>query len=490
MMTDDRETRVRIAPSPTGDPHIGNMYTALMDFVFARKMGGKFVLRIEDTDRSRYTPQAEETFCAALRWLGLDYDEGPDLGGPFGPYRQSERLPAYKEHADILLESGKAYVCFCPPARLAELRKRQQAQGLPTGYDRRCRNLDPADVVKRIGAGEAHVVRLAVLLEGKTTFTDVLRGPITFENRTIDDQVLIKSDGFPTYHLANVVDDHLMKITDVIRAEEWITSTPKHILLYEAFGWPAPTFYHLPLLRNPDRSKISKRKNPTNVLWYRDEGFLPEALLNFLALLGHSMPEGKEEFTLAEMIKEFSWERVNTTGPVFDMDKLDWLNGVYIRNLEPKELAGRLRSGGFLKHEVDDGTLIAIIPLIQERLKRLGEFDDLTLFFYERIPYEADLLIPKKKGKPVCEPADVLQWLTRARERLGAMDPWAPEDMEASMRNLAEEIGCKVGQLFMPLRVATTCRTVSTPLFETMCILGRSEALGRIDEAIAKLQSL
>ncbi|MDK1031163.1 MAG: glutamate--tRNA ligase [Planctomycetia bacterium] len=465
------------------------MYTALMDYVFARAKGGKFVLRIEDTDRSRYTPEAEDAFCEALRWLGLTYDEGPDIGGPFGPYRQSERVDIYKKHAEILLESGKAYVCFCTPDRLASLRKSQRTQGHPPGYDRRCRHIDRSEAIKRIAAGEPHVVRLAVPLEGKTTFTDTLRGPITFDNRTIDDQVLVKSDGFPTYHLANVVDDHLMEITDVIRAEEWITSTPKHILLYEAFGWSPPTFYHLPLLRNPDRSKISKRKNPTNVLWYRDEGFLPEVLLNFLGLLGHSMPDGREVFSLEEMVKEFSWERVNTAGPVFNMEKLEWLNGVYLRKMTPAELAARLRDGGFVKHNVPDATLIEIIPLIQERLKRLSEFDDLTLFFFERIAYEPDLLIPKKKGKPACAPADALSWLTAARARLDAMDTWAPEEMEASMRNLVEEIGCKVGQLFMTLRVAATCRTVSTPLFETMAILGRDESLARIDAAIAKLRA-
>jgi len=489
MSETHKQIRVRIAPSPTGDPHIGNMYTALMDYVFARAEGGRFILRIEDTDRMRYTSRAEAAFIEALRWLGLDYDEGPDVGGPFGPYRQSERLAIYKKHADMLLQSERAYVCFCPPERLTELRRRQQARGLPPGYDRRCRNIDRNEAIKRIAAGEPYVIRLAVPLEGKTKFTDVLRGPITFENRTIDDQVLLKSDGFPTYHLAVVVDDHLMQITDVIRAEEWITSTPKHILLYDAFGWSPPKFYHLPLLRNPDRSKISKRKNPTNVLWYRREGFLPEVLLNFLGLLGHSMPDGREVFSLDEMIKEFSWQRVNTAGPVFNMEKLDWLNGLYIRNLQPAELVRRLRDGGFAKHEVDDETLAEIIPLIQERLKRLGEFDDLTLFFYEEIPYEAEMLIPKKKGKLLRTAAEVLQWLRRAREQLEKEDAWAAEGLEQSMRDLAADLGCKTGELFMALRVATTCRPVSTPLFETMSILGRDVSLKRIDAAVEKLKS-
>ncbi|GAF84296.1 unnamed protein product, partial [marine sediment metagenome] len=322
---DTEPVRTRIAPSPTGEPHIGNMYVALVDWAFARQRGGQFIVRIEDTDRSRLLEGAEEMFLESLRWLGLDYDEGPDVVGPVGPYRQSERTDIYREHAERLIESGHAYRCFCTPERLKEIRDERQKSGEATGYDRRCRAIDPDEVKRRMEAGEPHTVRLAVPLEGETQFTDGLRGPIVIENQRIDDQVLLKSDGYPTYHLANVVDDHLMGVTHVIRAEEWITSTPKHVLLYEAFGWEPPRFYHLPLIRNPDRSKLSKRKNPTNVLWYREQGYLAEAVVNFLGMLGHSMPDGREVFTLDEFREAFSWERVTTTGPIFDMEKFEWL---------------------------------------------------------------------------------------------------------------------------------------------------------------------
>ena len=323
MASDEKPVRVRVAPSPTGDPHVGTAYIALFNLCFARRSGGKFLLRIEDTDQARSTPESEQAIFDALHWLGLDYDEGPDVGGDFGPYRQSERSEIYQRKIRKLLDCGHAYCCFCTTERLAEVRQAQKAEKQRIGYDRHCRDLDPAQAEKRVAAGEPHVVRLAVPLEGETTFHDMLRGAITFQNAEIDDQVLLKSDGFPTYHLANVVDDHLMEITHVCRAEEWITSTPKHVLLYNAFGWEFPEFVHMPLLRNKDRSKISKRKNPTSLYWYRDQGYLPAALLNFLGLMGYSMPDGREVFNLQEMIDSFSWERVTTGGPIFDMEKLD-----------------------------------------------------------------------------------------------------------------------------------------------------------------------
>ena len=367
-MTQPTTVRTRIAPSPTGEPHIGNMYVALFDWAFAHQQGGQFVVRIEDTDRTRFVEGAEQMILDSLRWLGLDYDEGPDKGGPAGPYRQSERLPIYRQHVDRLMAAGRAYRCFCTPERLKTVRDEQQKKGgATTGYDRACRGLDAAESARRAAAGQPHTVRLAVPLEGVTKFSDGLRGEISIENKAVDDQVLLKSDGYPTYHLAVVVDDHLMGVTHVIRAEEWIVSTPKHILLYEAFGWPLPAFYHLSLIRNPDRSKLSKRKNPTNVLWYRQEGFLSEAVTNFLGLLGHSMPDGREIFTREEFLKEFSWQRVNTTGPIFDLEKFEWLNGEWIRRLSVADLASRLKSEGFWPAGLPESKAEAIVALMQPR---------------------------------------------------------------------------------------------------------------------------
>ncbi len=292
------DVRVRVAPSPTGVPHVGTAYIALFNYAFAQQEGGSFILRIEDTDQARSTAESEEAILRSLHWLGIEWDEGPDCGGPHAPYRQSERAETYREHVQELLDSGHAYRCFCTPERLAELRKEQKRQRLPQlKYDRRCLELSDDEVTQRLADGAPHVVRLRVP-EGETVYRDRLRGEITFQNETIDDQVLLKSDGFPTYHLANVVDDHQMAISHVVRAEEWITSTPKHVLLYEAFGWQPPEFVHMPLLRNKDRSKISKRKNPVSLDWYREQGYLPEALRNFLALLGFSMPDEREVFSL------------------------------------------------------------------------------------------------------------------------------------------------------------------------------------------------
>jgi len=481
--------RTRIAPSPTGDPHIGNMYVALVNWAFAHQSGGKFLVRIEDTDRTRFVQGAEQMFLESLAWLGLTHEEGPDLGGPVGPYRQSERLPIYREHAERLLASGHAYRCFCTPERLAELRKQQK--GEVTGYDRKCRAIAPAEAARRAAAGEPHTLRLAVPLEGVTCFADGLRGRIEIENRNVDDQVLIKTDGFPTYHMGVVVDDHLMGVTHVIRAEEWIVSTPKHILLYQAFGWDVPQFYHLPLIRNPDRSKLSKRKNPTNVLWYRQEGFLPEAVVNYLGLLGHSMPgENREVFTLEEFRREFSWERVTTTGPVFDMDKFEWLNGTWIRRLSVEELAARLKAEGFVPAGFPEDRLPGAVKLMQERLKRLKEFADGAAFFAARLPYEAALLVPDKKGNPTRTAAETREALSRLKAMLSSAAEWQVQPLEAAGRALADEMQWKPGDLFTVLRVAVTGRRVSTPLFETMEILGREECLGRMEEAVEKAKSL
>jgi glutamyl-tRNA synthetase len=511
--SDRTAVRTRIAPSPTGEAHIGNLYVALVNWAIARQAGGRFIVRIEDTDRARFVEGAEQIFLDALEWLGLDHDEGPDVGGPAGPYRQSERLDLYRRHVGRLLADGHGYRCFCTPERLAEVRKSRQKAGQATGYDRKCRSLPPDVSDRRAADGEPHTVRLAVPMEGQTRFADGLRGDIVIDNREIDDQVLLKSDGYPTYHLAVVVDDRLMGITDVVRAEEWIVSTPKHVLLYAAFGWEPPRFHHLPLLRNPDKSKLSKRKNPVSVAWYRAEGFLPEAVVNYLGLLGHSMPEGQEIFSKDEFLAAFSTERLVTSGPVFDLDKFEWLNGQWIRRLAPEDLLDRLRREGFLPEALaakyDEEGLKAIVNLMQERMRRLSEFEACIGFFIEREPYEADLLIPTKgkKRKPTRTGPETLAALeemkkTIANPLLGAevgtpSSPTSPgtgrydaEALEQALRDLAETMGWKPGELFAPLRVAVTCRRVSTPLFETMEILGRRECLDRLDEAIDRARSL
>ncbi|MBN1434364.1 glutamate--tRNA ligase, partial [Candidatus Fermentibacterales bacterium] len=351
--------RVRVAPSPTGDPHVGTAYVALFNYALARKTGGRFVLRIEDTDRERSSEASERMIFDALRWLGLDWDEGPDVGGPFGPYRQSERLHIYGEYCDRLIESGSAYPCFCTRERIEELRALQRREKSPRmGYDGLCRSIPPEEAARRRKAGEPCVVRLAMPEQGVTMVEDLLRGPIEFDNAQMDDQILMKSDGYPTYHLANVVDDHLMGITHIIRAEEWINSLPKHVVLYRALGWEPPVFCHLPLLRNSDRSKISKRRNPVSLNYYRRAGFLPEAMLNYLARMGWAMPDEREEFGLDEFIERFRLEDIVLGGPVFDLDKLIWLNGRYIRSMEPAALLTCLRADN-----LSDDYLLRVIPL-------------------------------------------------------------------------------------------------------------------------------
>ncbi len=468
---------------------MGTAYIALFNLCFARKNGGAMVLRIEDTDRARSTPESEQAILDSLHWLGLAYDEGPDVGGPHEPYRQSERTELYRREAEKLVDSGQAYYCFCTPERLAEVRAAQQARKEPAvRYDRHCRNLDPAEVRRRLDDGEPNVVRLAAPLDGETTFHDRLRGSITFRNETIDDQVLLKSDGHPTYHLACVVDDHRMGITHVCRAEEWITSTPKHVLLYKAFGCEPPEFIHMPLLRNADRSKISKRKNPTSLEWYRSQGYLPEALVNFLGLLGYSMPDGREIFTLEEMIENFTWDRVTTSGPVFDMEKLNWLNGEYIRAMPAEAFAERAKSSGFVPDEMSDEAWNAAAWMIQERVKTLGEIADHAAYFIRELPYEADELLPKKKGKPTRDADETRRVLGQIRAIFAEVAEWSLDPLEQSMRAFCQESDWKTRELFMTLRVAVTCRRVSAPLFETMEILGPEESLLRLDHAVAKLE--
>jgi glutamyl-tRNA synthetase len=484
MTTTDKKVRLRIAPSPTGDPHVGTGYMALFNRAFAHGHGGIFILRIEDTDQTRYNEGSEREIVKSLEWLGLMPDEGPGIGGDYGPYVQTQRRDLYQKCAHELIELGHAYLCFCTKERLDALRQEQMARKEPPRYDRHCRYLSKEEIERNLAGGLPHTVRLRVPDEGQTTFNDLIRGEITFENKELHDPILLKSDGLPVYHLAVVVDDHFMEISHVARAEEWISSTPLHVMLYKFFGWEAPHFAHFPVLRNPDRSKISKRKQNTSLKWYREQGYLPEAMVNFLALMGWSMPDGSEIFTYEDIKREFTFERVTTSGPVFDLVKLTSINGKYIRALSDDELYERLLP--FLPNAMDRERVRKIVPVLKDRLTRLGEFTELTGFFFGPPPdYPASLLVPKKGT-----PESALDALKRLQTLMAGMpDPWTHEEWEGQMRALAEELGMKAGDLFMLLRVAVTGSNVSPPLYESMEILGKDDVLARVGAAVDKLNN-
>ncbi len=474
-----KEVRVRIAPSPTGDPHVGTAYVGLINYVFARQRGGKFILRIEDTDRSRSRPEYEAAIIESLRWLGLNWDEGPDIGGPYKPYRQSERKEIYQSYAETLLKDDRAYYCFCTPERLAQVRSEKLSRKELAGYDGLCLGLDPEEVKKRRDSGEPAVVRLKIPRPGETVLSDRIRKEIRFDHKNIDDQVLLKSDGLPTYHLANVIDDHLMKITHVIRAEEWINSTPKHLILYQALGWEPPVFIHLPLLRNPDGSKISKRRNPVSLNYYREMGFLPEAMRNFLGLLGWTMPDEREIFSLEEMIAEFSFERISPAGPVFDLEKLKWLNGNYIRALPDQELLRRIQEQVFPEERLKE-----ILPLVRERLEMLSQYLDITDFFFlGEVHLDLPDLIPKKRNA-----GETATMLSQSQEVLESLPSWKADAIEAALRRFCQEKGYQTKELFMTLRVAITGKRATPPLCESMEIVGKAITIARIGQAITGLK--
>jgi glutamyl-tRNA synthetase len=469
--------RLRVAPSPTGDPHVGTAYMSLFNLGFVRRYGGQFVLRIEDTDRARFQADSEQQIFDTLRWLGLTWDEGPDVGGPFAPYRQSERLDTYAPFVERLLADGHAYHCWCSQERLAEMREQQRAAKRPTGYDRLCHGKSAAERKALGGTTDAPVVRMLIPDDVPLSFLDVIRGEVSAPRP--DDQVILKADGFPTYHLAVVVDDHLMGITHVVRGEEWISSTPKHLLLYRWLGFETPAFAHMPLLRNADKSKISKRKNPAaRLTWFLEQGYLPEALLNFLALLGYGQPDESEIFGFEQFSASFEWSRVNTVGPVFDLDKLNWLNGHYLRALEPQEFARRLTA--FAGDESDATVLAAAAPIVQERISTLAEGLAMVRFL---LVDEADFRLDEAAAaKQLGDAGQAV--LTAAVPALEALADWDHAAIDAALRGaLVDGLGLKPRHAFGPIRVAVTGSTVSPPLFESMQILGRDRSLSRLRAA-------
>ena len=493
----NKRVRVRIAPSPTGDPHVGTAYIGLFNYAFAKHNQGDFLLRIEDTDRTRFSGDSEQQIFDSMKWLGLNYDEGPDVGGDKGPYRQSERFHIYKEYAEKLVEKGEAYYCFCTSERLQKLRDRQVAMKQAPGYDGHCRNLTAEEVKSKLEAGEAYVIRLRMPYEGETIVKDELRGNIIFENSKIDNQVLLKSDGFPTYHLANIVDNYLMGITHVIRAEEWIASTPKHIQLYKAFAWEEPKWYHMPLLRNADKTKISKRKNPVSLNYYREEGYLREGLLNFLALMGWSLGGDKEIFTLDEMIENFSFDRISLGGPVFDLVKLGWVNNHHMRLKDIDELTKLALpyyiAKGYYKDEnlseVEYNKLKRIVEITREGAQTLKELPELSSIYFEdefELPI-IDETMNKKERKSIEKLKSSLE-AEIGKKSIGLFvekmskqnEDISEEEAKTILTELQEELGEGPGAVIMPLRAVVTGKARGADLYTVISIIGKKRTLDRV----------
>ncbi|MFA9288689.1 MAG: glutamate--tRNA ligase [Weeksellaceae bacterium] len=462
--------RTRIAPSPTGFPHIGTVYQALFDYAFAHKYDGQFLVRIEDTDRGRFVEGAEDAIFSALDWFGLSEDESPRKAGPHAPYRQSERLEIYQKHAEDLLEKEHAYYCFCSKERLEEVRNKMQAEKKIPMYDRHCRNISLADAKARIQAGETAVIRMKIPDNEKIVVPDGIRGDVIFDSSVVDDQVIVKTDGFPTYHLAVVVDDHTMEVTHVLRGEEWLSSAPKHILLYQYFGWTAPEFFHTPLIRNPDKSKLSKRQGHTSVTWYKEHGFLPEAILNYLALMGWTHPEEKDIFAFEEFIKLFEFKDLKPLGPVFDLKKLEWMNGQYIMAMQPETLKQHILD--FNKDvQLDEAIVEKSIPLVRERMKTLPDYLAIAQFLFTRpTTYEKDLTESK-------------ELLMKVHTKLATVESWQAEVIGDAMVSLAGELGVSNSQFFMTLRVAISGNKITPPLNDSMELLGKDECLARLEIA-------
>ncbi|MDP7544434.1 MAG: glutamate--tRNA ligase [Anaerolineales bacterium] len=483
--------RVRFAPSPTGYLHLGGARTALYNFLFARQTSGQLLLRIEDTDRKRYRPAAKDQLMDSLRWLGIDWDEGPDVGGAFEPYIQSERAAQHREHAQQLLSAGKAYHCFCDRSRLQELRRGRQS------YDRLCRELAPTAARQRVQSGQAHVIRFRSPKEGSTTVRDLLRGEITVRNAQLDDFVLLKSDGFPVYHLAAMADDHAMGITHVIRGEEWLPSLPKHALIMRAFGWPEPTWCHLSVLKKPGgKGKMSKRDarqldkaegHSIFIHKLHERGYLPEAVVNWMALMGWSLDDRREDFTLAELQCAFGLEQLNASPAAVDFSKLDHFQGKRVRQLSATDVAAGIKPY-FLREGLkpDEATLLKIVPLIQERIVTFEDAPQWAGFFFQpHVSPEPAHLVAKK-----LTPAESLAALQQARQTLVTLPTFERDPVEKALRALADELGLKLGQLLTPVRVAVSGQRVSPPLFETLEILGRESALQRMENATKLLKDL
>ena len=485
--------RVRYAPSPTGNPHIGNIRTAMFNWLFARRNGGQFVVRVEDTDQGRITEGAVDHILDGLEWLGIDWDEGPRVGGPYGPYFQSERLERYDEAAEQLIASGNAYRCYCPPERVAELRKEQARNRQRQGYDSHCRYLSDAERRAREADGSPSVLRFAMPQTGTTSVEDAIRGHVEWQNDLTDDFILIKSDGFPTYHMAVVVDDHAMAISHVLRAEEWLPSTPRHVQLFRALELDMPTFGHLPMILGSDRAKLSKRHGATSLMEYRDDGFLPEALINFMALLGWSL-DGETEVMTANTIRDnFTLERVGKPAAIFDLDKLQWMNGVYIRQTDDENLADRVLP--FLEREypasllpIDRDYLLRIVPLVQERLKTLADAPDMLSYFFEdTLEYDPASLIQRGMDSQGTFAA-----IVRAQSDLTSVPEaeFHHENLENILRASGKDLELSGRQFFGALRSAITGRTATPPLFEMMEVMGRERVLRRLEAAAEKLSVL
>ncbi len=479
------EIRVRYAPSPTGYIHIGNLRTALYNYLFAKHTGGKFILRIEDTDQARKVEGAVDNLINTLNWAGLDYDEGPFKEGEYGPYYQSKRLNIYNEHIKQLLDKKKAYYCFCTAERLTALREEQQKQKLnQTKYDKHCLSLTEDDIMKNLENGVPHVIRLNVEHGKYIKFRDYIREDVEFASEIIDDQILIKSDGFPTYHLANVIDDHLMKVTHVIRGEEWLPSTPKHVLLYEAFGWEIPVFAHLPLLLNPDRSKLSKRQGDVAVEDYRQKGYLKDALINFIALLGWTAGDDKEFYSIDELIKSFSLDRVNKSGAVFDIEKLNWLNAEHLRKKSDEELVEMLRvdlsTSKYSGMVFTDEYLVKVIHAMKERVSFVKEFYEKGYYFFEE-PAEYDEAALKKRWKT--ESPDILK---KYSEKISIYVNPEKESFEIALKETAAEMNTGSGNVIHPLRLAVSGTSGGPGIYEILDIIGKDKTIKRIKVLLNK----
>ena len=473
--------RVRFAPSPTGSLHIGSVRTTLYNYFFARHNKGTLLLRIEDTDQDRLVEGAVDSIYDGLRWMGVSWDEGPREGGPHAPYIQSQRLPRYQAAAQELVDKGAAYFCFCSKERLAALREQQQRAKQLTRYDRHCRNIAPADAAERAKT-EPHVVRLKVPDGGKVALEDLVYGRVEWDVDTIEDQVLLKSDGFPTYHLAVVIDDHEMGITQIFRGEDWMPSTPKHLLIYQAFGWAPPPIAHFPNVLGADGKKLAKRHGATKVEQFRADGYLPEAMVNYLALIGWAPGTEEEIFTMDDLIAKWRIDQVQKAGGKWDKDRLDWFNGVWIRKLTIDELAKRLEP--FIPQTWDRALLKRALPQVQERARTLVELRDQLAFLFEEVAYATDALVPK--GRDRAGAADALKRAARALRDVGA---FGHQEIEAVLRKTNDELGWKMRESSHPVRVAVTGREAGPPLFDAIELVGKEKALARIDRALDALNA-